>query len=68
MKAHKLMVTAFMAVALAGIAIGVIGCKEKQSGQSTGQAVKYTCSMHPEVVQDKAGNCPKCGMALVEKR
>lgn len=31
-------------------------------------AVKYTCSMHPEVVQDKAGNCPKCGMKLVEKR
>ncbi|HSR54136.1 MAG TPA: copper-translocating P-type ATPase [Acidobacteriota bacterium] len=24
----------------------------------------YTCPMHPEVRQDKAGNCPKCGMAL----
>ncbi len=28
---------------------------------------KYTCSMHPEVVMDKPGKCPKCGMALVEK-
>jgi Cu+-exporting ATPase len=25
---------------------------------------KYTCPMHPEVVQDGPGTCPKCGMAL----
>src|SRR5688572_8407747 len=24
----------------------------------------YTCPMHPEVVQDHPGACPKCGMAL----
>ena len=30
-------------------------------------AKKYTCPMHPEVVMDKPGNCPKCGMTLVEK-
>lgn len=28
-------------------------------------AVRYTCPMHPEVVSDKPGNCPKCGMKLV---
>lgn len=28
---------------------------------------KYTCTMHPEVVMDKPGKCPKCGMTLVEK-
>ena len=32
------------------------------------EGVKYTCVMHPEVVQDKPGNCPKCGMKLVEKK
>ena len=24
----------------------------------------YTCPMHPEIVQDGPGNCPKCGMSL----
>ncbi len=24
----------------------------------------YTCPMHPEVQQDHAGDCPKCGMTL----
>lgn len=25
---------------------------------------RYTCPMHPEIVQDGPGNCPLCGMAL----
>lgn len=25
----------------------------------------YTCSMHPQVISDKPGNCPICGMVLV---
>jgi len=28
----------------------------------------YTCPMHPDVALDKDGKCPKCGMALVEKK
>jgi hypothetical protein len=28
-------------------------------------AQKYTCLMHPEVVTDAPGDCPKCGMPLV---
>ncbi len=31
---------------------------------SSSEAVEYTCPMHPEVVQDGPGTCPKCGMAL----
>ena len=27
-------------------------------------AAEYYCPMHPEVVRDKPGVCPKCGMAL----
>ena len=28
----------------------------------------YTCAMHPEVRQDGPGNCPICGMSLIERR
>lgn len=29
------------------------------------EQLKYTCPMHPEIVRDEPGNCPKCGMNLV---
>ena len=28
----------------------------------------YQCSMHLEVLSDKSGSCPKCGMDLVKKK
>lgn len=28
----------------------------------------YTCPMHPEVVSNQPGKCPKCGMKLVPKQ
>ena len=38
----------------------------KQSQQS---GIVYTCSMHPEIISDKPGKCPKCGdMELIEKK
>lgn len=36
--------------------------------QPSGDTVVYTCPMDPEVVSDKPGNCPKCGMTLVVKK
>ncbi len=35
---------------------------------TTTKGVKYTCTMHPEVVMDKPGKCPKCGMTLVKMK
>jgi hypothetical protein len=29
--------------------------------------VQYTCGMHPDVISNKPGRCPKCGMELVKK-
>lgn len=37
------------------------------SGGASGKPT-YTCVMHPEVVSDKPGKCPKCGMDLVPKK
>lgn len=31
-------------------------------------SIIYTCPMHPEVISDKPGKCPKCGMDLMQKK
>ena len=28
------------------------------------KGTQYTCPMHPQIVRDKPGSCPICGMAL----
>ena len=48
----------------------VVACKDKADTplSKTGSNVEiYTCSMHPQVIRDKPGLCPICGMALVKK-
>jgi Cu(I)/Ag(I) efflux system membrane fusion protein len=43
--------------------------KQKQDAHAEHKQVeseKYTCPMHPNVVQDKPGKCPVCGMDLVK--
>jgi hypothetical protein len=37
-------------------------------GDQAPAASTYMCSHHPEVVSDKPGQCPKCGMDLVPKK
>jgi len=42
--------------------------KTSKAKKDTGAVSKiYTCPMHPDVLSDKPGKCPKCGMALLEK-
>ncbi|MES2277362.1 MAG: heavy metal-binding domain-containing protein [Bacteroidota bacterium] len=47
------------------------GTDQKKSAPADGKTPKiakqYTCTMHPDIVKDKPGLCPKCGMELVEK-
>ncbi|NJD62692.1 MAG: YHS domain-containing protein, partial [Deltaproteobacteria bacterium] len=38
------------------------GPAEEAPSPAEGKA--YTCPMHPEIVRDAPGSCPKCGMAL----
>ena len=41
---------------------------DQQQKADTALKTIYTCSMHPEIVQDKPGKCPKCGMNLTAKK
>lgn len=36
-------------------------------GSCSVEYLEYTCPMHPEIIQDHPGSCPKCGMALEPK-
>jgi Cu+-exporting ATPase len=40
------------------------GKKDSLPHQPLSEVGKYTCPMHPEVIRDGPGTCPKCGMAL----
>ena len=37
---------------------------EQSRQQAMPAGTQYTCPMHPEIVRDEPGDCPKCGMAL----
>jgi len=36
----------------------------EKAGKRAQPGTQYTCPMHPEIVRDEPGSCPKCGMAL----
>jgi hypothetical protein len=53
-----------------------LSCKGNENKKETGDRdtlntntakTEYTCPMHPEVVSDKPGQCPQCGMDLQAK-
>ncbi|WP_346320905.1 efflux RND transporter periplasmic adaptor subunit [Chitinophaga sp. YIM B06452] len=56
------------AVAFASIAPAIMlaACTEAGTKEAAGKKTQtYTCPMHPQIVQDKPGTCPICGMDLV---
>ena len=44
-------------------------CKnsEQRRAETATKKEEWTCSMHPEIIRDKPGTCPICGMQLVKK-
>jgi Cu(I)/Ag(I) efflux system membrane fusion protein len=43
----------------------IVACKNKKPEAVADSNVYYTCSMHPQVVQNKPGTCPICHMDLI---
>jgi hypothetical protein len=60
-----------MRVAVAGDPLQQATVVESRPGRVSppvnSETVSYTCVMHPEVLGDTPGTCPKCGMKLVKK-
>ncbi len=69
MKLLKMILVMFLAIGI-GLAGGwLMGKRSSGPGdfsQSEGPSAKqlYSCGMHPDIIQDKPGNCPICGMKL----
>jgi membrane fusion protein, copper/silver efflux system len=64
---------ALLAAALLGaivsgtaVLVAVRGSGGSAAAEASHAAHKYHCPMHPAVVQDHPGDCPICGMKLVE--
>ena len=62
----KKMIMLTSVFAIASLSIFAQDAKSKKMDISMHKV--YTCPMHPDVVSDKPGKCPKCGMTLVEKK
>ena len=61
----------FIAVILLSFALVITACSGNGNNAKTEQLAKnemYTCTMHNEVMSDKTGKCPKCGMTLVKQK
>ena len=58
---------------LVAVLIFLLGACKNNKVKDTSEAqhaahgeIYYTCSMHPQVMKDKPGDCPICGMALIQ--
>ncbi|MBN9297227.1 MAG: efflux RND transporter periplasmic adaptor subunit [Filimonas sp.] len=48
------------------VAFVTASCKSKKQPETqVASDTYYTCSMHPQIMQDHPGNCPICGMKLI---
>lgn len=56
-----------LVISIIGFAIYFFVQKSDNHSDVSHQKEVYTCPMHPEIIRDKPGSCPICGMNLVKK-
>ncbi|MDD5021995.1 MAG: efflux RND transporter periplasmic adaptor subunit [Endomicrobiaceae bacterium] len=67
MKIHKQCLSVSITVLITFGFFLFSGCgNSKNQNLIVENQVKYNCPMHPDYISDKPGNCPICGMKLVE--
>jgi membrane fusion protein, copper/silver efflux system len=60
-------------LSIVSLLLAGISCSGSKSNSGSADSsriateVYYTCSMHPKVHSEKPGNCPTCGMELIQK-
>src|SRR5262245_29137670 len=65
----------FAALLMVGLTLGgavtvsLTGCgRDHGAAAEDKEEQLYTCGMHPQVIKEKPGNCPTCGMKLTPIR
>jgi membrane fusion protein, copper/silver efflux system len=51
---------------LFSIAVLFSGCDSPKDSHAHNEIETYTCPMHPQIIMNKPGTCPVCGMNLVK--
>lgn len=65
---HVLRLVLAVALVCVGVALGAYFFARPSTAPAAAGAERWTCSMHPQVLQDKPGICPICFMKLVPVR
>jgi len=67
-RCDRLLASAVLAGVL-GLGLGhlTIGCRDAGHGKAAASTEVWSCPMHPQIVSDKPGKCPICGMPLAKR-
>lgn len=65
MKKYSMLLTVVLVPLFAVLLLQSCKEKKKMTATVTNKDVYYTCSMHPNVIEEHPGNCPICGMKLI---